>query len=293
MLEYYLPYHGEYALGVDGRTYAPDTSVMGKAKTLYRNHIPLWVRRPFRDLRDEIQEAAKGPYPQIIDISIQGIHMKFEVPGSQARKLITTIGYEKKYLGLGLSQLKPNDIVWDIGAYLGLWTIPLALKDSSCRIYGFEPDPKSRSVLEKNIKLNNLLPEQATVLPFAISDHNGQSTLFTFNSDLGMPSLRPTSVKNGEIVVPIYSIDGLIDEGIIPQPSIIKIDVEGAEQMIIEGMSYKHRPRELFIEFHPKFLIESYDTTPSELWRKIISLDFTPQAIWLRSNNLLCHFAKK
>ena len=138
--------------------------------------------------------------------------------------------------------LKKGDVVYDLGANVGFYTLLSArLVGPEGHVYAFEPYPKSAETTRHNLAINGF--EHATVINKAIADKPG---LEWFEMDT-----TPTTFRLGEnrgrkgMWVAVTSIDALLEEGEVRAPDFIKIDVEGAEKRVLLGMKTTlglHRP---------------------------------------------------
>lgn len=131
--------------------------------------------------------------------------------------------------------VRAGDIVYDIGAHLGLYTIVLSrLVGENGKVFAFEPNPELLPSLRKTISpLTNV-----TLFEFALSDSPGNARLY-IPDDASMGSLRDWT---GGIVGPVHnvncqtqSIDLMIENGKLEVPQFIKCDVEGAELSVFRG----------------------------------------------------------
>jgi FkbM family methyltransferase len=146
-----------------------------------------------------------------------------------------------------------GQVVYDIGANAGFYTVIAAkLVGSSGRVFSFEPLPANIELIEHNIALNNF--SNVTQLPFAVGPGSGHAS-FTLGFDNTRGGLTDQHVEpgtNGTIEVEVRSLDGLIAEGVVPPPDMIKMDIEGAEVAALNGALStldEHKPR-LLIEIH-------------------------------------------
>lgn len=167
-------------------------------------------------------------------------YVRFSVNGSTARfiaedgrDLVTTqvrIWREYGELSDLLEELKPEHTFYDIGANTGVYTC-LAAQNCS-QVVSFEPYPPNITVLKENIKLN---AGNVSVFEVALSNETGY---IGFSSpDTPIPGYGKGSInKSGDNQVRSVCGDELIDQEAIPQPNIIKIDVEGAESLVIDGL---------------------------------------------------------
>jgi FkbM family methyltransferase len=138
-------------------------------------------------------------------------------------------------------------IVWDVGAHIGFHTLGFsALAGAGGRVIAFEPNPSNRERLRQNLERNADLAARIEVLPYGLSDHDANS-LFALSHDIDSgassmsfldsttPSIDPgTSASWQKIVVPVRTADSLIRDG-TARPNVMKIDVEGAELLVLHG----------------------------------------------------------
>lgn len=127
--------------------------------------------------------------------------------------------------------IKKNDIVIDVGAHVGFFTIYAAKQASEGKIYAFEPYSESFNLLKKNIeinKLNNVITENCAVLK-----NSGTATLFIDkNFPISNTVFKAETHMEKETVTTI-SILEIFDKYKIKQVDLLKLDCEGAEFEII------------------------------------------------------------
>lgn len=158
---------------------------------------------------------------------------------------------EDEYLKEFMKNLYPGDIVFDIGASIGAWTVycsPLCKK-----IYTFEPDPELVQAILSNVKANDL--SNIEVLPYALSDNSKGLSLFTS----GRRGLSPSVVKRDGLLKKIRvksdTIDAIVGRGEVSAPSVFKIGIEGAEYLALSGATNTLKNvRMICLELHPKQL---------------------------------------
>jgi FkbM family methyltransferase len=135
-----------------------------------------------------------------------------------------TTGYVK-------SLVKPGMVVLDIGAYLGYYTL-LAAR-AGARVYAFEPDPVTFSYLTRNAR-DNGVADRVTLLPLAVASRAGRAP-FHLAELPESNSLFASSSSLRTIEVECVSLDDILDPGLTVD--FIKIDVEGAELDVLQGMT--------------------------------------------------------
>jgi FkbM family methyltransferase len=131
--------------------------------------------------------------------------------------------------------VRPGDVVFDIGAHIGLHSVMLsAAIGSAGQLHAFEPNPKKIPALAETI---GRLPN-ATLHPFGLSDRAGDATLFV-PEDQSMTSLADWTEGRAGAVRPascvLRTIDEVIGAGEASRPDFIKCDVEGAEPSVFRG----------------------------------------------------------
>jgi FkbM family methyltransferase len=142
--------------------------------------------------------------------------------------------------------IKKNDIVWDIGANVGAYSLLIGkdfkLKNGAGHVYAFEPESSNFFSLNKNIQINSL-SDYITATPLAFSKQLNFNKFYLSSLESGSATHSVIESKSDGInFVPSYiqgiitlSIDLLIKKKNIPFPNHLKIDVDGHELEVIEG----------------------------------------------------------
>jgi FkbM family methyltransferase len=151
----------------------------------------------------------------------------------------------------------------DIGSYTGIYAL-LAAASSAARVYGFEPLPENYARFVHNVRLNGL-EGRITPVRAALSSSTGTITLYTRYAAPGILSTVHSVVPNGgaPLEVPCVSLDQFVVERSIHDVDLVKIDVETAEPLVLEGMG------ETLGTAAPDVLIEATSTSAlREIWRR-------------------------
>lgn len=141
--------------------------------------------------------------------------------------------------------VKEGMTIVDIGAHQGTYSVLFAsLMNDKGRVFAFEPDPANYSWIMKNVQANSY--QCIETYPLALSDNDGEAT---FHVAGGMGSLYPNAgakaLSKGTITVRTRKLDNFLQEKNISDVDIIKMDVEGADLMVLKGAEETLRSMEL------------------------------------------------
>ncbi|SUS07992.1 conserved hypothetical protein [uncultured Defluviicoccus sp.] len=129
-------------------------------------------------------------------------------------------------------------VFWDIGANIGLYSIAMAklLKDGGGKVIAFEPEPRSALRLKQNLALNQI--DNVFLEPVALGAEDGMASLSVNEAaHAGSHSLvAHAEPSNQTVAITVTTGSTLVREHSISQPTFSKIDVEGFEARVIEGM---------------------------------------------------------
>lgn len=135
--------------------------------------------------------------------------------------------YDMAYV---LHVLNSEDLFIDVGANAGSYTI-LACAVGGARGYCFEPVPSTFQRLTDNLVLNDLLG-RVKAYNIGLADKEGE-VLFTSDLDTTNHLIAPAEAAGDAIAVKVRPLDQVLAN---ESPSLIKIDVEGLETLVINGM---------------------------------------------------------
>ncbi|MDF1501030.1 MAG: FkbM family methyltransferase [Anaerolineales bacterium] len=137
--------------------------------------------------------------------------------------------YELAFQNRFAEVLRPGDVVLDIGAHVGYYTLLASrLVGPDGNVFAFEPLPRNATYIERHIRINRL--ENVTLSQLAISDRTG-----TAHFGGGVSSSTGRIDMTGDLEVDTASLDDLLQTGKIAPPNVLKIDVEGAEMDVLAG----------------------------------------------------------
>lgn len=202
----------------------------------------------------------------MIEFTYDGVSMKVGNDSATCRYRVDTFDTKEPDTVAWLSELNSDCILWDIGANIGLYSIYAGLR--GCRVHAFEPVYHNYNELNKNIFYNDL-SERVTGYCFGLSNRNEVTHIDVGAHESG--SSYHGLYGNGEFKQGISTFTG--DELLnwCDAPTHIKIDVDGLEHLIVEGMPS--------VLQHPKLKsicieIDLTDTKHMEAVQRIVSQGF-------------------
>ena len=159
-------------------------------------------------------------------------------------------------------QFKPGDIIFDIGANIGQYSLYAAKRlEGNVKILAFEPEALNFAKLNRNIVLNGLV-DVIVPYPIALSNRTAVDTFYskTFATGASLHALG-RKITQGEVPFQPQnrqgtvssSLDDLTEQFGLPVPTHIKVDVDGIEDLIVEGATGLFKKPEL-----QTFLIEVF-----------------------------------
>jgi FkbM family methyltransferase len=155
-----------------------------------------------------------------------------------------------------IRHLARGGVFYDIGANLGFFTLLgahlVGLQEG--HVYAFEAAPENAAAIIRNAELNALT--NVTVIAKAVSAHSGRGRLQVVDdqswSKLEEYGSHPYTEE--VIDVELVAIDDLVAAGDVRPPTVVKIDVEGAELAVLDGM------RSTIAAHQPAIICELHDT---------------------------------
>lgn len=147
-----------------------------------------------------------------------------------------------------VDHLHPGAVFFDVGANIGFMTVlACRLAGPTGQVHCFEPLLVNLAQLRANLDANGF---SAHIHEVALSDSPGQVEM-AYSENLGRAHFADDGADNSDrtMTVPTVRLDDLD----LPAPTLVKIDVEGAEGHVLRGMGRilrEHRPVVL-VELHP------------------------------------------
>lgn len=171
--------------------------------------------------------------------------------------------YEPHFANTFYHRAKNADSIYDIGCNYGYFTL-LGCTNLSASVYAFEPVPSLGDECMQLLDENNLAA-RVDLIRSAVSDNTGKVAIVTPGSDktgLMASALRGQPFDEASAIeVPCTSIDAWLASSNASPPQLMKIDVEGAEGLVLKGAE------KTIIAHQPDVLVEVHGEQPAiDVW---------------------------
>lgn len=184
------------------------------------------------------------------EIEVDNRPMRFATTGSSSRKRLRTLFSKEPITLAWIDTFAEGETLYDIGANVGMYTVYAAIMRNA-KVYAFEPEALNYAELNKNIFLNQL-HERVLAYCVALSDVDKLDRLLLSDFGLGISyhDFAENSWTADKEFAPDWKVskegrrtqgcvghrlDSLVANG-LPLPHHIKIDVDGLEHRVVEGM---------------------------------------------------------
>lgn len=195
----------------------------------------------------------------------------YYISSQQETELIfSEIFTDQQYFKHGIV-VNEGDCIFDVGANIGLFPLFLNQSFNSLKIYSFEPIPSIFEVLEKNMELHSI--KNVFLFNYGISSENQAEVVFTFYPNMaGNSTTKPLEklqqrnvmesfltqeeveycFHNQQVQGELRTLSSVISELEIDTINLLKIDVEGAEYEVLQGIEEKDwgKIKQIIAEVH-------------------------------------------
>jgi FkbM family methyltransferase len=194
-------------------------------------------------------------------------------------KGIWTGTYEIDFASRLAASVDPGTVTYDIGGWHGFFTGVMAAQGAS-HVHVFEPLPANAERIHRLVALNPAC--QITLHAVAVGECESDMDLLmmpqTSMAKLETSTFQPGANAAERVRVKVRSIDKMIKNGEIAPPALMKIDVEGAELMVLKGAleTLRHHQPTIFAEVHSSGLLSQCQELLEEIGYLVESIDADP-----------------
>jgi FkbM family methyltransferase len=186
--------------------------------------------------------------------------------------------WEMEVTRLWRKTIRPDSVIFDVGANFGYFGIVAgaSIKKQGVQLHMFEPNPDLQPLIEKTLSVNGL-STHTRLVKAAVGDKKGSTVIHRIKDLWGSSTAQSLEKLNtyspieaefdAHFKVPVVTIDDYCAENKIDKIDLMKIDVEGFENAVYDGMRKTIKASEdlvLFLEF----TFDAYDK-PAEFFKKI------------------------
>jgi FkbM family methyltransferase len=217
-----------------------------------------WLERGIRRLRGRRTRSAPAALRRLHEIVLDllpGDHLVSTLPGGERVRVSARhrhLSWNPEEVAAFRAAVRPGAAVLDVGANVGAYTLLFAQwAGSSGRVVAFEPSPRSIDGLREHLRLNDVA-DRVEIVEAAVSDTIGTAS-FDCAGTSGGNALVPEAAADIETIsVKTTTLDAFCAAANV-LPSVIKIDVEGAELDVLRGgrNTLVLPGVAIFVEFHP------------------------------------------
>lgn len=206
----------------------------------------------------------------------KGISFPIRLPEDKG---IWTGTYEIDFATRLAAAVKPGTITYDIGSWHGFFAGVMAARGAG-HVHVFEPLPENAARIRRLAALN---PERPMTLhACALGAGDAEMDLIvmpkTSMAKLEASTFQPAETSGERVRVRVRSIDAMVAAGEIAPPALMKIDVEGAEAMVLTGarkILRRYRPV-IFAEVHSSALLGQCRALLESEGYRVESIDHEP-----------------
>ncbi len=178
-------------------------------------------------------------------------HFGFEVENELFWKGLTK-GWEKESMKLWIRLCRKSNVIVDVGANTGIYSLAGKAINPEAKIYAFEPVDRVFEKLEQNILLNS---HDTVLVKKALSEYSGKATIYDSGADhiysvTVNKNLSPVETRVKQIEIETTTLNEYIEDNKITRIDLMKIDVETHEPEVLIGFS------KYLEKFRPTLLIE-------------------------------------
>lgn len=208
--------------------------------------ITLLIKNWFTFLADYFGLVKKGEIKYILRNGIQFLTRA----KSKDKSMLLEVWIDKSYTPPGF-EIHENDLIVDIGAHIGSFSIYAAGFAKRGLVYSLEPVHSNFELLERNVELNgftNIVPVEK-----AVTEKSGQREIFVQLGDTTMHSFYNPRGKSRKTLVRTITLADFMRDYSIDQIDFLKMDCEGSEYEILIGCPDQilERIKRISMESHP------------------------------------------
>jgi FkbM family methyltransferase len=215
-------------------------------------------------------------------VHIQGFEM-LVLANEDVGRIINLFGdFEPEETIFFRGLIKSDDVCLDIGGNVGYFSMLMAQCARQGEVHVFEPIPLNAALIRTNVELNNF--SNVVINNVALAEARGTAE-FSVSVDSAYSSLKATGRKSEAkiITVPLWTLDDYVAEKKLQSIALMKVDVEGAEEMVLKGAKglfgdLHRRPRIVMLEL-VDINLRPFGTSVASIVEQMVSHGYKPMVL--------------
>ncbi len=216
---------------------------------------------------------------KVVHTVINGYNLLVLANENVGREIVFYGNFEPAETACLARAIRPEDTCFDVGANVGYFTLLMAQLAFNGRVHAFEPLALNVALIQASLELSGY--SNVVVSQIAVGDRSGLVS-FSQSADSAFSSLRDTGRKpvKRQISVPMTSLDEYVQDNSVNRVDILKVDVEGAEALVVSGSTKllrdaERRPRLIMLELSSKNL-QAFKTSVQSVLDQMAGLAYAP-----------------
>ena len=247
-------------------------SVREAARRVLRRVVP---RLPRAERMVSLLDPLVGPPSVPTDVRTGDVTLALDLRDQAHRRMWWGV-YERDEASAARRLLRPGDVAVDVGANSG-WFTALAARavGPTGAVHAFEPMPRTLALLRRTVELSALA--NVIVHPVAAYDRDATLEIADAGDETGWASLVYRSPERSITTVRAVALGPYLDRVVEGPVRLVKIDVEGAEPMVLASLRERLARRETAVlcELDP-VLLGVTGTTPEAVVDSLLELGLAP-----------------
>lgn len=189
------------------------------------------------------------------EFTFEGCRFRFDTANRDVAMTVLATGeYEGATLAAIRALVGRQGTFVDLGANLGFFSVLVGRDlDGAGRVHAFEPTPATAALLRDNVATNGL-GDRVIVVEQAVSDQPGKARFSLYDAaQANQLAVAGTDGASGSIEVTVTTLDAYFSALGWPRVDVVKMDVEGVETKVLDGMRelIRRQPRlRIIFEYH-------------------------------------------
>ncbi len=229
----------------------------------------MMLRRLWMDLAHRLwRRHSPARWWDVKQVSINGYRILVFVNEDVGCSIYCYRSFERNESALIASVTREDAVCIDVGANIGYYSLLLASLAPRGQVHSFEPIPRNFYLLNTSVLLNGF--DNVVLNCCAVGNKDGHTT-FNVSADSAYSSFLDTQrrERDSTITVPVATLASYCQERGLRRIDFMKVDVEGAEKLVLEGASgclgdAHLRPKILMVELYEPML-RAYATSIDEI----------------------------